>query len=109
MIQECARTMLLDSKLPRNLCAEAVATTCYILYRILISHLTNKTPYELLFNNKPKVSYFKVFGSKCFILNIKDNLDNLILDLTKESLSDILLEVKHTEFSIKKLTPLKKQ
>ena len=25
-------------------------------------------------NKKPNISYFKVFGSKCFILNTKDNL-----------------------------------
>ena len=28
-----------------------------------------KTLYELLTGNKPKVSYFRVFGCKCFILN----------------------------------------
>ena len=30
-----------------------------------------KTLYELLTANKPKVSYFRVFGCKCFILNRK--------------------------------------
>ena len=30
-----------------------------------------KTSYELLTGNKPKVSYFRVFGCKCFILNKK--------------------------------------
>ena len=74
-IQECARTMLSDSKLPKHFWAEAVATACYILNRILIRPLTNKTPYEFLYKRKPKVSYFKVFGSKCFVLNTKDNLD----------------------------------
>ena len=34
----------------------------------------DKTPYELWKNKKPNISYFKVFGSKCFILNTKDNL-----------------------------------
>ena len=74
-IQECARTMLSDSNLPKHFWAEAVATACYILNRILVRPLTNKTPYELLYNKKPTVAYFKVFGSKCFILNTKDNLD----------------------------------
>jgi hypothetical protein len=27
-----------------------------------------KTPYELLTGNKPNVSYFRVFGSKCYVL-----------------------------------------
>jgi hypothetical protein len=30
-----------------------------------------KTAYELLLGKKPNVSYFRVFGSKCFILNKK--------------------------------------
>ena len=30
-----------------------------------------KTPYEILTGNKPNVSYFKVFGCKCYIL-VKD-------------------------------------
>ena len=34
----------------------------------------NKTPYELWNNRKPKISYLRVFGCKCFILNTKDNL-----------------------------------
>src|SRR5207237_5487321 len=31
----------------------------------------NKIAYELLTGNKPKVHHFRVFGSKCFILNKK--------------------------------------
>ena len=27
----------------------------------------------MLYDKKPNVSYFKTFGSKCFILNTKDN------------------------------------
>jgi hypothetical protein len=34
----------------------------------LFHKLLKKTPYELLIGNKPNVSYFKVFGSKCYIL-----------------------------------------
>ncbi|GJX59312.1 retrovirus-related pol polyprotein from transposon TNT 1-94 [Tanacetum coccineum] len=37
-------------------------------------HMTGKTPYELLRGRKPNLNYFKVFGSKCFILNTKDYL-----------------------------------
>ena len=29
---------------------------------------SNKTPYELSYGYKPNVNYFKVFGSKCYIL-----------------------------------------
>lgn len=67
--------MLNDSNLPGNFWAEEVFTARYILNRILIRPLTNKTSYELFYKKKPKVSYFKIFGSKYFIFNTKDNLD----------------------------------
>ena len=33
-----------------------------------------KTSYEIRKEKKPKVKYFHVFGSKCFILNDRENL-----------------------------------
>ncbi|GKC44356.1 retrovirus-related pol polyprotein from transposon TNT 1-94 [Tanacetum coccineum] len=36
--------------------------------------ILGKTPYELLRGRKPTLDYFRVFGSKCFILNTKDYL-----------------------------------
>ena len=33
-----------------------------------------KTPYKLWHGKPPKISYLRVFGYKCFILNIKDHL-----------------------------------
>ena len=44
--------------------------------RVLIRPSLDKTPYELWKNKKPNISHFKVFGSKCFILNTKNNLGN---------------------------------
>ena len=69
-----ARTMLNESNLPKYFWAEAVNTSCYVLNRILLRPILKKTPYEIWKNKKPNISYFKVFGCKCFILNIKDNL-----------------------------------
>jgi len=37
--------------------------------------IVKKTPYKVWRDRKPNILYFKVFGSKCFILNSKDNLD----------------------------------
>nr|GEX69597.1 retrovirus-related Pol polyprotein from transposon TNT 1-94 [Tanacetum cinerariifolium] len=45
-----------------------------ILNQILIRAILGKTPYELLRGTKPTLDYFRVFGSKCFILNTKDYL-----------------------------------
>ena len=66
--------ILNENNLPNYFWAEAVNTSCYILNRVLIRSSLDKTPYELWKNKKPNISYFKVFGSKCFILNTKDNL-----------------------------------
>ena len=66
--------MLHENNLSTYFWAKVVNTSCYILNRVLIRLSLDKTPYELWKNKKPNISYFKVFGSKCFILNIKDNL-----------------------------------
>jgi hypothetical protein len=36
--------------------------------RLYLHRLLKKTSYKLLTGNKPNVSYFRVFGSKCYIL-----------------------------------------
>ncbi|GJS66455.1 retrovirus-related pol polyprotein from transposon TNT 1-94 [Tanacetum coccineum] len=50
---EAARTMLIFSKAPLFLWAEAVTTSCFTQNRSLIRKRHNKTPYELLHNKKP--------------------------------------------------------
>jgi hypothetical protein len=48
--------------------AEAINTACYSINRLYLHRILKKTSYELLTGKKPNVSYFRVFGSKCFIL-----------------------------------------
>jgi hypothetical protein len=48
--------------------AEAINTACYSINRLYLHRILKKTSYELLIGKKPNVSYFRVFGSKCFIL-----------------------------------------
>ncbi|GJU62953.1 retrovirus-related pol polyprotein from transposon TNT 1-94 [Tanacetum coccineum] len=62
-----------------------------------------KTPYELLRGWKPTLDYFRVFGSKCFILNTKDYLtkfdpklyEGVFLGYSQNSKAYIVLN-KHT-------------
>ena len=44
------------------------------IYRIYLCKNTFKTSLEIYHLRKLNVSYFKVFGCKCFVLNTKDNL-----------------------------------
>ncbi|GJX83243.1 retrovirus-related pol polyprotein from transposon TNT 1-94 [Tanacetum coccineum] len=73
-LQEMSRTMLNEQSIPQKFWCNAVDTSTYILNRILIRPFLGKTPYELFKGRKPNLEYFKVFGSKCFILNTKDYL-----------------------------------
>ena len=61
--------------MPLYFWAEAVNTSCYISNRVFKRPILNKTHYELWNNRKPKISYLRVFGCKCFILNTKNNLE----------------------------------
>ncbi|GJS95651.1 retrovirus-related pol polyprotein from transposon TNT 1-94 [Tanacetum coccineum] len=56
---EAARTMLIFSKAPMFLWAEAVATACYTQNRSLIHTRHDKTPYELVHNKKPDLTFFR--------------------------------------------------
>nr|GEX40369.1 hypothetical protein [Tanacetum cinerariifolium] len=71
---EAARTMLADSKLPTMFWTEVVRTACYVLNRVLVNSLHNKTPYALLTGNIPSISHFKPFGCHVTILNTSDHL-----------------------------------
>jgi hypothetical protein len=62
------RTMLGEYKTPERFWSEAMNTACHSINRLYLHRLLKKTSYELLTGNKPNVSYFRVFGSKCYIL-----------------------------------------
>jgi transposase InsO family protein len=65
---DMARTMLDEYKTPNRFWAKAINTACYSINRLYLHRILKKTSYELLTGKKPNVSYFRVFGSKCFIL-----------------------------------------
>ena len=75
VLVELTRIMLNDCGLPKYFSADATSMTCYVLNRILIRPILDKTPYELLKGRKLNLSHLHVFGCKCFILNNgKDSL-----------------------------------
>ncbi|GJX00031.1 putative ribonuclease H-like domain-containing protein [Tanacetum coccineum] len=69
--------MLIFSKAPMFLWAEAVATACYTQNRSLIHTRHDKTPYELVHNKKPDLTFFRVFGALCYPTNDSENLGKL--------------------------------
>jgi hypothetical protein len=65
---DMARMMLGEFKTLERFWSEVVNTACHAINRVYLHRLLKKTSYELLTGNKPNVSYFRVFGSKCYIL-----------------------------------------
>ncbi|GJT80587.1 retrovirus-related pol polyprotein from transposon TNT 1-94 [Tanacetum coccineum] len=74
---EAARTMLIYAKAPLFLWAEAVATACYTQNCSMIRRRHGKTPYELLHDKPPDLSYLHVFGALCYPTNDSENLGKL--------------------------------
>nr|GFC73488.1 retrovirus-related Pol polyprotein from transposon TNT 1-94 [Tanacetum cinerariifolium] len=63
---EAARTMLIFSRAPLFLWAEAIATACFTQNRSIIHRRFKKTPYELINCRKPDISFLHVFGALCY-------------------------------------------
>ncbi|GJQ97179.1 retrovirus-related pol polyprotein from transposon TNT 1-94 [Tanacetum coccineum] len=74
---EAARIMLIFSKAPLYLWAEAVSTACYTQNRSVIRLRYNKTPYELMHDKKPDLSFLYVFGLLCYLTNDSKDLGKL--------------------------------
>nr|GFA66651.1 retrovirus-related Pol polyprotein from transposon TNT 1-94 [Tanacetum cinerariifolium] len=74
---EVARTMLIYAQAPLFLWAEAVATACYTQNRSIVRLRHGKTPYELLHNKLPDLSFLYVFGALWYPTNNCENLGKL--------------------------------
>ena len=75
VVQEMARFMLHNKRLPKSFWREAVNTACHTLNRVYFRLDSKKTPYELWRGKKPVVKYFGIFGSDCYILRDIENLE----------------------------------
>nr|GEX02376.1 hypothetical protein [Tanacetum cinerariifolium] len=74
---EAARTMLTFTNRPSFLWAEAIATACFTQNRSIIHKHFNKTPYELMNKRKPNITFFRVFGCRCYLLNDYEDVGKL--------------------------------
>nr|GEY67146.1 retrovirus-related Pol polyprotein from transposon TNT 1-94 [Tanacetum cinerariifolium] len=69
--------MLIYAKAPLFIWTEAVDTAFYTQNRSLIRLRHIKTPYELLHDRKPNLSYLHVFGVLCYPTNDSEDLGKL--------------------------------
>ncbi|GJT17156.1 integrase, catalytic region, zinc finger, CCHC-type containing protein [Tanacetum coccineum] len=69
--------MLILSRAPLFLWAEAIATACYTQNRSIIHRRFNKTPYELINSRIPDISFLHVFGALCYPKNDREDIGKL--------------------------------
>nr|GEX61076.1 retrovirus-related Pol polyprotein from transposon TNT 1-94 [Tanacetum cinerariifolium] len=74
---EAARTMLIFSRAPLFLWAEAMATACFTQNRSIIHRRFTKTPYELINGRKPDISFLHVFCALCYPKNDREDIGKL--------------------------------
>ncbi len=74
----CVRSLLQTAKLEKKFWAEALSTAVYVRNRVTSRSLPrNITPYHLWMGNSPDLSYFRVFGSKCWYVIPKNKVRKL--------------------------------
>nr|GEZ40784.1 hypothetical protein [Tanacetum cinerariifolium] len=56
---------------------QAVAIACNTQNRSFVHTRYTKTPYELVHNKKPGLTFFRVFGALCYPTNDSEDLENL--------------------------------
>nr|GFA69004.1 retrovirus-related Pol polyprotein from transposon TNT 1-94 [Tanacetum cinerariifolium] len=74
---EATRTMLIFSRAPLFLWAEAIATACFTQNCSIIHCRFNKTPYELINDRKTDISFLHVFGALCYPKNDREDIGKL--------------------------------
>jgi hypothetical protein len=74
VIQEMTQVMIHSKNLAQHFWGKAVNTACHFINRVCLKPKTSNTPYEIWRGKKPTVKYFRIFGSKCYILRDRENL-----------------------------------
>lgn len=71
---EAARSMMYArGEMPQMLWAELINTAAYVLNRTGPTRVKDKTPFELWYGKKPKISHLKIIGSECYAHVPKQN------------------------------------
>ncbi|GKA72274.1 retrovirus-related pol polyprotein from transposon TNT 1-94 [Tanacetum coccineum] len=104
---EAACTMLIYAKALLFLWVEAVATACYTQNRSIIHLRHDKTPYELLHDKLPDLSFLHVFGALCYPTNDSENLGKLQpkADIDFDELTTMAFEQSSLESALHEITP----
>ncbi|GJY98958.1 retrovirus-related pol polyprotein from transposon TNT 1-94 [Tanacetum coccineum] len=104
---EAARIMLIYVKALLFLWTETVATACYTQNRSIVCLRYGKTPYELLHDKPPDLSFFHVFGALCYQTNDSENLGKLQpkANIDSDELTAMASENNSSKPALHEMTP----
>jgi hypothetical protein len=73
---EVTRALMFENNVPKKFWSDAVQMTTYLINRLSSVVLKNKSPMEIICQNKPNINHLRVFGCVCFVhQNKRDRLD----------------------------------
>jgi hypothetical protein len=82
-LMEKARCMLGGAGLGKELWAEAMGTTCYLVNKLPSSVMDAKTPQKVWIGQKPSLTHLKVFGCEAYVHVSKENRSKLDKNVEK--------------------------
>ena len=81
-LAEICRSMLHAKNVPRRFWAEAMKTVAFVINRLPQQKLNFSSPFEKLWNIKPTISYFRVFGCVCYVFvpnHLRSKMDKKVV------------------------------
>ncbi|KAE8657119.1 hypothetical protein F3Y22_tig00116996pilonHSYRG00002 [Hibiscus syriacus] len=89
-LAEICQSMLYAKNIPGRFWAEAMRTAAFVINRLPQPRLEFVSPFEKLWNMKPTVSYFRVFGCVCYVFvpnHLRSKFDKKVVRLFDEASS----------------------
>lgn len=105
VIQGMVQAMLHGKSLATHFWSEELITICYTINKVYRQLGMDKTPYKLWKEKKPMVIHFYAFGSKCYILCDRENLEKIDFKSMSDSFWVTLRQAKLFVFKIKERRP----